>query len=121
MGIKVEGMMMRGMRENSIRKKGEISRRNKVQWKGRVRSREMREKKRWRRKCGKREERTGEENHQRKERVESAIKRIKCPLCSQKTYGAPANSKSDAESIEVCIAKGSEEYSRFWETVPDLK
>lgn len=53
--------------------------------------------------------------------MESAIKGIKCSLCSQETYGAPANSKSDAESIEVCIAKRSEEYSRFWETVPDLK
>lgn len=56
------------------------------------------------------------ETHQRGGRgEESAIKRIKCSLCSQETYGAAANSKSDAESTEVCIAKkkGSEEYSRF--------
>lgn len=45
--------------------------------------------------------------------MEGAIKRIKCPLYSQETYGAPANSKSNAESIEVRAAKRSEEYSRF--------
>lgn len=52
--------------------------------------------------------------HQKTERGEgSAIKRIKCSLCSQKTYGAPANSKSCAEPIEVRVAKGSEECGRF--------
>lgn len=46
------------------------------------------------------------ENIKRKEQVErSAVKRIKCSLCSQETYGAPANSKSDTESFEVRAAK----------------
>lgn len=45
-------------------------------------------------------------NIKRKERVErSAVKRIKGSLCSQETYGAPANSKSDAESFEVRATK----------------
>ena len=65
------------------------------------------------------------ETHQRGGRgEESAIKRIKCSLCSQETYGAAANSKSDAESTEVCIAKKKKEVRNtagFWETVPDLK
>lgn len=64
-----------------------------------------------RRKEGGREE----EEHQRKGRVgRSAIKRIKCSLCSRETYGAPANSKSDVESIEMCAAKGGEKYSKFF-------
>lgn len=62
------------------------------------------------------------EKHQRwKECVASTIKRIKCSLWSQEPYGALSNSKSDAESIEVQTAKGSEEYNRFWEIVLDLK
>lgn len=70
---------------------------------------------------GEREEKV--ETHQREGRgEESAIKRIKCSLCSQETYGAAANSKSGAESIEVCIAnKEVRNTAGFWETVPDLK
>lgn len=45
--------------------------------------------------------------------MESAIKRIKCSLCSQEPYGAPPNSKSNTESIEV--QGRSEEYTRFKE------
>lgn len=45
------------------------------------------------------------EKHQRREQVESAIKIIKCSSCSQEPYGAPANPKGGAESIEVRAAK----------------
>lgn len=61
-----------------------------------------------------RKKRVGRKGKGTEKRVDGgAIKRIKCSLCSQTTYGAPANSKSCAESIEVCIAKGSEECGRF--------
>lgn len=53
------------------------------------------------------------EKHQRREQVESAIKTIKCSSCSQEPYGAPANSKSDAEYFEVCAAKELEERAGF--------
>lgn len=53
------------------------------------------------------------EKHQRREQVESAIKTIKCSSCSQEPYGAPANSKSDAEYFEVCAAKEVEERAGF--------
>lgn len=70
----------------------------------------MRERKRWKHIIEKEEERR------------APLKESNVLCAPRKHMVAAANSKSGAESIEVCIAnKEARNTAGFWETVPDLK
>lgn len=57
------------------------------------------------------ERRKGGKTSEEGEEWRAPLKEWKCSFCSQETYGAAANSKSNAQSIEVCTVRRSEEYS----------
>lgn len=81
--------------------------RNKHRWKGRQRP-GTREKKRWK-------------NIRDRNECRATLKESNVLCAPRKHMVLPLTQRAMQKQLKYALQKGSEEYSRFWETVPDLK